>query len=291
MYFRARYYDPQTGEFISRDPLEYVDGMSLYRGYFAPGNVDPWGFEVILGGFAGINGTGTESNNQGFEGNYVLSLLRNVQGRNAISLTYSYNSLLVFGQNAEGNQINMSDVFNETKTELGDQLNNEAEMISQNHRSEFCKCSGEKTKIRVMMFQPKTGTRPPADGCCNVDVTVVWNPSDAVTNPHGKESVEFWEDWGDVITLGARDEDLTTVPVGFENFRPVYERRDLGSLAAHSFQDTFNGEFPVRGRGELFDPKPILQGWLGDDRLDRVFVCHSQGCNILMHLLQQACKN
>ena len=43
LYFRARYYDPQTGEFISRDPLGYVDGMSQYRAYFVPGGVDPWG--------------------------------------------------------------------------------------------------------------------------------------------------------------------------------------------------------------------------------------------------------
>jgi hypothetical protein len=33
MYFRARYYNPLTGEFLSRDPMEFVDGMSLYRGY------------------------------------------------------------------------------------------------------------------------------------------------------------------------------------------------------------------------------------------------------------------
>ena len=43
LYFRARYYDPNTGEFISRDPLEYVDGMSQYRAYFVPGAVDPFG--------------------------------------------------------------------------------------------------------------------------------------------------------------------------------------------------------------------------------------------------------
>ncbi len=43
MYFRARYYDPTTGEFISKDPLGYVDGMSLYRGYFIPKNLDPYG--------------------------------------------------------------------------------------------------------------------------------------------------------------------------------------------------------------------------------------------------------
>jgi hypothetical protein len=42
-YFRARYYDPSTGEFTSPDPLEYVDGMSLYRGYFLLGSLDPQG--------------------------------------------------------------------------------------------------------------------------------------------------------------------------------------------------------------------------------------------------------
>jgi RHS repeat-associated protein len=40
---RARYYDPSTGEFTSPDPLEYVDGMSLYRGYFAFVDIDPIG--------------------------------------------------------------------------------------------------------------------------------------------------------------------------------------------------------------------------------------------------------
>ncbi len=32
-HFRARWYDPATGGFVTRDPLGYVDGMSLYRGY------------------------------------------------------------------------------------------------------------------------------------------------------------------------------------------------------------------------------------------------------------------
>jgi hypothetical protein len=40
---RARSYDPTTGEFTSRDPLEYVDGMSVYRGYFVSAGVDPRG--------------------------------------------------------------------------------------------------------------------------------------------------------------------------------------------------------------------------------------------------------
>jgi RHS repeat-associated protein len=42
-HFRARWYDPATGVFISRDPLGYVDGMSLYREYFGLGGADPLG--------------------------------------------------------------------------------------------------------------------------------------------------------------------------------------------------------------------------------------------------------
>ncbi len=42
-YFRARYFDSSNGRFVGRDPLNYVDGMSLYRGYFSPLGVDPFG--------------------------------------------------------------------------------------------------------------------------------------------------------------------------------------------------------------------------------------------------------
>jgi RHS repeat-associated protein len=46
MYYRARHYDPLSGEFLSRDPLEFVDGMSLYRGYFVPNGRDSSGTTV-----------------------------------------------------------------------------------------------------------------------------------------------------------------------------------------------------------------------------------------------------
>ncbi len=44
-YNRARYYDPENGRWLQRDPLEYVDGMSLYE-YVRSGpsqNIDPEG--------------------------------------------------------------------------------------------------------------------------------------------------------------------------------------------------------------------------------------------------------
>ena len=46
-YKRARYYHAQLGRFISRDPLGFVDGMSLYRAYFVPGGVDPKGLQTV----------------------------------------------------------------------------------------------------------------------------------------------------------------------------------------------------------------------------------------------------
>ena len=42
-YKRARIYSAQLGRFISRDPLGFVDGMSLYRAYFVPSALDPEG--------------------------------------------------------------------------------------------------------------------------------------------------------------------------------------------------------------------------------------------------------
>ncbi len=46
-YYRARYYDPKIGRFISEDPLRYIDGPNLYQ--YVGGNpvvrIDPGGTE------------------------------------------------------------------------------------------------------------------------------------------------------------------------------------------------------------------------------------------------------
>ena len=42
-YYRARYFDNDLGRFINRDPLGYIDGMNLYRGYFTPLTFDSSG--------------------------------------------------------------------------------------------------------------------------------------------------------------------------------------------------------------------------------------------------------
>ena len=58
-YYRARYYSPVLGRFISRDPIDYAGGMNLYEyvGGMATGAVDPNGWELITPG----GGTATYS--------------------------------------------------------------------------------------------------------------------------------------------------------------------------------------------------------------------------------------
>ena len=57
LFMRARYYDPATGRFISKDPIGWAGGLNLY-GYVGnnPGNrIDPWGL-IDEWGFGGIFG-------------------------------------------------------------------------------------------------------------------------------------------------------------------------------------------------------------------------------------------
>ena len=67
-YYCARYYDPNTGRFISEDPLRFVGGKNFYR-YVANNPVkrkDPLGlWQVTIGGGEGLGGMLTFGNNSG----------------------------------------------------------------------------------------------------------------------------------------------------------------------------------------------------------------------------------
>ena len=48
-YFRARYFEPELGVFVSRDPLGFVDGYSVFHGWFAERfSLDPSGKKFII---------------------------------------------------------------------------------------------------------------------------------------------------------------------------------------------------------------------------------------------------
>ena len=96
-YFRARYYDPTNGEFVSQDPLEYVDGMSLMRAYFAPNTVDPHGtgkgvkIGVGVTAYKGVGGGGSVN----LQAKEVPCCLPN--GTKALNTIYSLNGHLEVG--------------------------------------------------------------------------------------------------------------------------------------------------------------------------------------------------
>ena len=50
-YNRHRYYDPQTGQFIGKDPVGYAGGLNLYRYADNPvGWIDPLGLDKFGSG-------------------------------------------------------------------------------------------------------------------------------------------------------------------------------------------------------------------------------------------------
>jgi RHS repeat-associated protein len=51
-YYKNRYYSPETGRFITRDPIGYVDGWNLYAAYFVPHATDPLGLVDSLDGIS-----------------------------------------------------------------------------------------------------------------------------------------------------------------------------------------------------------------------------------------------
>ena len=59
-YYRARYYDADTGRFLSPDPIGYYDSMNLYQ--YVTNNplnwIDPWGLKGGGVGFSGSGGCG-----------------------------------------------------------------------------------------------------------------------------------------------------------------------------------------------------------------------------------------
>jgi RHS repeat-associated protein len=60
-YFRNRYYSDSNGRFISRDPIGYVDGFNLYRGYFVVNGKDSYGYNYTKTEIAFKNEDNTET--------------------------------------------------------------------------------------------------------------------------------------------------------------------------------------------------------------------------------------
>ena len=149
------------------------------------------------------------------------------------------------------------------------------------------------------MIAPKTHTNP-RQGCCKFDIQIYRNPIDPVPNQSVLRSAEtdnFWSQWGDVNTVYTRgfgignhsfprffDPNNTLIPV-VPNPNPPAITTGQGAGAAAIIRPQY-----VRSGRPINMPADVLNQWLNDTKTDFVFVCHSQGCNIAMQVLQQGCN-
>jgi RHS repeat-associated protein len=78
IYFRARYFDPIMGRFLSVDPMGYKDSMNLYQSFnMNPVNfVDPFGLEIMITS-GGITEIGYEKNRY----NFIETAIREIKLR------------------------------------------------------------------------------------------------------------------------------------------------------------------------------------------------------------------
>ncbi len=293
----------------------YVDGGNLYAGYHVmQGTTDPSGLTPKVGFFSGINS----------EENYLErnNLNRKKQKKdgfaNIISDTHPELGRLIQKQSKDG--IHHSSSMGVVKfrrrnsvlpPKTKKRLDDEAARIAEGYSENFC-CDGQQkgspVKIRVLMLQPKTHTRPSTqEGCCDFEVEVYWAPSDPIGNQRilPNETQELWEEWGTAHPVNPKgllhkNHDWRSIVRGTATkveqvTGPVRERMPgpfkiprYREVIKTRYEDVVNS---ATGKPVYASPVATKMGqWMNSDA-DHVFVCHSQGCNNLWNMLGNACHN
>jgi RHS repeat-associated protein len=90
-YYRARYYDPKIGRFISEDPIGFGGGVNFYA--YALGNpvsfIDPSGLDVWIEGPSGNEPTAHQSINVGDPNGLYMSMSWGITGLSPFGHVYS----------------------------------------------------------------------------------------------------------------------------------------------------------------------------------------------------------
>lgn len=279
MYYRARYFDSETGEFVSQDPLEYVDGASLYRGYFVPSDIDPLGLDKPkVWTSSGINNW-----KGGAFNDYVSDAL-------------NLNPDVFFGSKVgtakpylPGNAAASAGGIYAKGTGSEHILDKEAvDFARTRKKGELCRDGCEKTKVEVLLIAPKTTTIP-EPGCCDVSVYIFFSPWDSVPNQGARvgdlfgradRHRRFWEE---------RAVNGTVIDVN-TNFTPGYT--PVGDFPHHNIGAFIGSDGTLRNTrlDRVTDAKTFAHSLIERSDADYVFVGHSQGTNILLHVLNQVCN-
>ena len=276
---RFRHYDDDAGRWLQRDPARFVDGTLFYE--YALSNpmafIDSSGLTPKLWTGSGINNW----NGTAFS-DYVASGLGVTPDVSFVSKLGTAPPYLPGGaaNSAGGKYIK--------GTGSGKLLDFEAETFAYTRRAgEFCasECK-KKTKVILLLFAPKTTTLPSVDeSCCDVSVVIYFSGWDSVPNQRGlgpgdSRFARYWKKF----SLNGYVESINT------NLSPGHD--DETPYPHHGLENYVSDSGIVSRADDLKhipDAGALVSGAMSGDA-DYVFVGHSQGTNILLHVLNQVCN-
>jgi hypothetical protein len=253
----------------------YWDSLNLYQADDADpiGFADPDGTDPRIGVWSGINSRD--------------------QNGNLYNYFYDWNLPFPF-ENGLSNSSTLTTWTTGPWPFAQENLNNEAQNAPNPLPDFSSRCP---VNIEILMISPATDAGSPADGCgcCKIHGTLLFDPYDNALSIAGiQNTLEYRQQqmngWGQAIPI-----DIATAPIvghypgKFGPF-PIFNRGQSaggkGTIAP-----------PYRRSGNVFDPGGQDQGpnigWFKNSNIqkaDFAFVCHSQGCNMLLNALQRSCK-
>ncbi len=298
---RFRWYDPVLGRWLERDPLDYVAAQNLLE--YVPSSpartLDPFGLEPTLNTCSGINS----------KFDYVARILGGLQQ----PINSVFSNLGTTGDYDRLHRISIST----TGLDSEGRLDAEAERIASLYaRGALCNGDTRKAKIHLIMLAPKTDTKPlkPCQSCCDITADVVWSVDDNVPNQgllNGGMSAEYWSAWGTVHTISTKGWAGGDDPAALEQFLdyaglvesdPCVNHRLIAFLLPQPYVEW--GYSPVWGHnlisrfmypgwqstGSFQGGQSLIQSALASNA-DEVWVCHSQGCNNAMAIINRRCAS
>ena len=307
IYYGHRYYDPKHGRWLSRDPIGEAGGVNLY-GFVGNDGVNRWDYLGLadVWTYAGINAWNPRRGHPrgGRIEDYVQNTLMGTHpryGRRAQwnGFSGSDSSTASFAGTSCVYRRSSRDEYRSVLNLMSEAiLNQEAAGYARQQLNESQLCC---KKIRVLMFAPKTTTRPLRKSCCDFQAVVYWSPQDNVPNQRprlfcNRESEGYWAQWGTVHTVDTRRRRApgyfgAHALGAFIGENPSYQgtrlRRSMGP--PHRGGGVMTREPRPTGRNAP-DPRVYLNKWKNESSVDIVVVCHSQGCNVAMQVLNRGCR-
>ena len=300
-YYGFRYLDPLTGRWPSRDPIGEEGGVNVYGfvGNAAIQRIDILGLSPEVWTFSGVH-----SYNEFYKPNnhfapYVQNQLAGVSytesgSQAGVAMWPGFVGAHRNFSSEAGMRLDYAMPFDRrnwmppfTEHTLDKEA---ARMAKSVNLGEFCG-GKKKTKIKAILFAPKTDTLPD-HGCCDIQFVVYWSSKDTVPNQGlnndaftSRESQEYWSRWGGHHTYNVNH----GVEGGFFS-----GQHGLGGFIDGRVDPLMNGRNPFEPTSRNA-PHPVhdyIRPWYRGDHegdIDYIFIGHSQGTNIMMHTLKRAC--